>query len=86
MTRRWFVIACCVLLSAGSIIAQSRGKAADAISGDLDRRVGPRNGFRHIPVTMALKFDGKTAVSGTVSGLPNPAEVKIGDSSPRPEP
>ena len=83
MMRRGFVVACCVLLSAGSMFAQSRGKAADAISGTWTGELVLENGFRHVPVTMALKFDGKTAVSGTVSGLPNPAEVKIGTFEPK---
>jgi hypothetical protein len=29
-----------------------------------------------IPFTMELRFDGERVVSGTVSGLRNPAEVK----------
>jgi hypothetical protein len=36
-----------------------------------------------MPVTLELKFDGKSAVSGTVSGLPNPAEVKTGSFDPK---
>ena len=32
---------------------------------------------------MELKFDGKSAVSGTVSGLPNPADVKAGTFDPK---
>src|SRR4029450_765279 len=38
---------------------------------------------RTISVTMELKFDGKSAVSGTVSGMPNPAEVKAGTFDPK---
>ena len=57
MTRRLFVIACCVLLSVGSMFAQSRGKAADPISGTWTGELVLENGFRHIPVTMTLKFD-----------------------------
>jgi hypothetical protein len=30
---------------------------------------------------MELKFDGKSTVSGTVSGLPNPADVKTAPRS-----
>ena len=36
-----------------------------------------------MPVTMELKFDGKRAVSGTMTGLPNPAEVKSGTFDPK---
>ena len=83
MTRRWCVIACCVLLSTAPIFAQARSKAVDPISGTWTGEFVLENGFRHVPVTMALKFDGKSAVSGTVSGLPNPAEVKIGIFDPK---
>ena len=83
MTRRQFVIACGVLLSATSLLAQSRGTKAttDPISGtwtgELVRDAGPT------PITMELKFDGKRVVSGTVSGLPNPADVKDGTFDPK---
>ena len=32
---------------------------------------------------MELKFDGKNAVTGDVSGLPNPADVKAGSFDPK---
>jgi hypothetical protein len=35
-------------------------------------------GERHITVKMELKSDSKGAVSGTVQGLPSPADVKSG--------
>ena len=82
MTRRGFVTACCVLLSATSMFAQSRRK----------RRIrcpepGPESCFGRArlipPVTMELKFDGKSAVTGTVSGLPSPADVKTGTFDPK---
>ncbi len=84
MTRRSFVLACCVLglmVSAPSMFAQSRGDKAkaDPISGTWTGELAPPQGP---VVTMALKFDGKRAVSGTVSGFPNPAEVKTGTFDP----
>lgn len=85
MTRRWFVIACCVLLSATSMFAQSRGAKAkaDPISGTWAGELIRESGSRRIPVTMELKYDGKSAVSGTVAGLPNPADVKAGTFDPK---
>jgi hypothetical protein len=38
----------------------------------------PQGAPESMAVTMELKFDGKSAVTGTVAGLPNPAEVKAG--------
>jgi hypothetical protein len=81
---RWFVMACWVLLSATSMSAQSQGAKANAdpLSGTWTGELVRENSGR-IPVTMALKFDGRSAVTGTVSGLPNPAEVKAGTFDPK---
>jgi hypothetical protein len=83
MTRRRFVTACCVLLSATSMFAQSRGAAADPLSGTWTGELVPRGASDPIRITMALKFDRKSAVSGTVSGLPNPGDVKTGTFDPK---
>jgi hypothetical protein len=85
MTRRWFVVACCVALSATSMFAQSPGTKAkaDPISGTWTGELVRQNASGIIPVTMELKFDGKSSVSGTVKGLPNPAEVKAGTFDPK---
>ena len=83
MIRRRFVLAGSVLLSVlltGSfLLAQSTGKPKpDPITGTWTGALVRQGGSAAIPVTMELKFDGKSAVSGTVSGLPNPADVKAG--------
>ena len=83
MTRRRFVTACCVLLSATSLFAQSRGATADPLSGTWAGELVRQNASDPIPVTMELTFDGKSAVTGTVSGLPNPADVKTGTFDPK---
>jgi hypothetical protein len=85
MLRRRFVMACCVLLSATSMFAQSPGAKAkaDPISGTWKGELVPQNATSSRSVTMELKFDGKNAVSGTVSGFPNPAEVKTGTFDPK---
>ena len=86
MTRRCFVVACCVLVSGMSIFAQSRGAKdakADPISGTWTGELAPQDAPRPAQVTMELKYDGKSAVTGTVSGLPNPADVKAGTFDPK---
>jgi len=82
MTRRGFVAACCVLLSATSMIAQS-GATADPLSGTWTGELAPQNAPNPIAITMELQFDGKRAVTGTFSGLPNPGEVKAGTFDPK---
>jgi hypothetical protein len=84
MVRRLFVVVCCVLLSASFVLAQSKGPKAvkgakpDAITGTWTGDLAPAGSPRSRPVTMQLKFDGKGAVTGTMSGMPNPADVKRG--------
>ena len=84
MTRRWFVMACCMLVPATTMLAFSQGAkpGTDPLSGtwtgdliqDADRRVS---------ITMELKFDGKSAVSGTFTGLPKPGDLKAGTFDPK---
>ena len=83
MTRMWFVVVCCGLLSATSMFAQTGGAAADPLSGAWTGELVIEKASRRIPITLELKFDGKSAVSGTVSGLPNPAVVRVGTFDPK---
>lgn len=80
--RRLSIVLCCLALSVATTPAQSGAakdeKKADAISGTWTGELTPRDAPGPVQVTMELKFDGKSAVTGTVSGLPNPAEVKAG--------
>ena len=78
MTRRWFLVVCCVLLTAAPAISQSRGAKADPITGTWTGELNPSGAPRAVAVTMELKFDGKSAVTGTFTGLPNPGDVKAG--------
>lgn len=82
MTRKRLAMACCMVLFAASMFAQSRGATADPLSGAWAGELVPRNGDP-IPITMELKFDGRKAVSGTVAGLPTPADVKAGTFDPK---
>jgi hypothetical protein len=80
MTRRILVWMCCVLLSATSVLAQSRGAKTDAISGTW---TGELIMERTRSITLELKFDGKSKVTGTFTGLPNPGDVKAGTFDPK---
>ena len=86
MTRGFLLLSICVLLSAATTLAQSAGKKddkADLITGTWTGELTPQGAPKAVQVTMELKFDGKSAVNGTVSGLPNPAEVKKGTFDPK---
>ena len=80
MTRRTLLWVCCVLLSASSVLAQSRGAKTDAISGTW---TGELIINRSRPITLQLKFDGNRKVTGTLTGLPKPADVKAGTFDPK---
>ena len=82
MTRRSFVMACCVLLTATSVFAQSGGgkRAVDPVSGTWTGELAPPGGVK---VTLELKFDGTSKVSGTIAGFPNPGDVKTGIFDPK---
>ena len=82
MTRRLFVVACCVLFSATSMLAQSTTDKADPLSGTWTGEFVPPSATSGVAVTMELKFDGKKAVSGTLTGLPSPGDVKAGTFDP----
>jgi hypothetical protein len=84
MTRRTLIATCCALVLAAPMLARAQkpDEAADPITGTwagdlvLDGR-GP------VAITMELKFDGKSAVTGTFQGLPNPGDVKAGTFEPK---
>jgi hypothetical protein len=80
MTRRALLWMCCVLLSVSSVLAQSRGARTDAISGTW---TGDLILDRTRSITLELKFDGTRKVTGTLTGMPNPADVKAGTFDPK---
>jgi len=76
MKLKSLLIACFVLLCAVSIAAQSGGAAADPVSGTWKRDNGAGG--------LALKFDGKSAVSGLVNpDTQSPGEIKTGTFDPK---
>ncbi len=83
MTRRMFAVACCLLFTVTSILAQAGAGQADPLTGTWTGEFVPPNARGGIAVTMELKFDDKTAVSGTLTGLPSPGDVKTGTFDPK---
>ena len=85
MTKRLIAIAVCVLLSALPVLAQSRGrsKPPDAVTGTWKGELLPEGAPRGRAVTLELEHDGRGKVSGTMAGMPNPADVKAGTFDPK---
>ena len=83
MMSKTVVWACVLLALATSLSAQTRKAPADPISGTWTGELVLASRDRTLPVTLELKFDGKKAVTGTVSGLPNPGDVKEGTFDPK---
>jgi hypothetical protein len=82
MTRRSFALACWVLLFAVSLPAQRAASKADPVSGTWKGTLDVPMASDPLPVTLELKFDGKSKITGTFAGLPNPGEVKTGSFDP----
>jgi uncharacterized damage-inducible protein DinB len=55
--------------------------AQDPVTGTWTGHIGPGTAPQYA-VTLELKFDGKSAVTGTVSGFPTPGDVKSGTFDP----
>ena len=83
MTRRMFFVACSVISLAPSTFAQPPDTKADALSGTWTGEFIRLDRPSPVAVTMELKFDGKTSVSGTLDGLPEPGDVKSGTFDPQ---
>jgi hypothetical protein len=85
MTRRGFVVLMLGLACAAPLGAQSRGgrKPPDAITGTWKGELLPEGAARGRPVTLELEHDGRGKVSGTLAGMPSPADVKAGTFDPK---
>jgi len=81
MTRRWFVMLCGLVIASAGLFAQSSAKA-DPITGAWTGEIRAENDAEGRPITLNLKFDGKSIVTGTMTGLPNPGDVKKGTFDP----
>ena len=82
MTRRWFVVVGSAFVLSHLPIGVLAAGQNDQITGVWTGEIVPDSGKR-FNVTIQLKFDGKSAVSGTVAGLPGPADVKTGTFDPK---
>lgn len=86
MIRRILVLVMLALTISVPVVAQARGgkaKAPDAVSGTWKGNLVPAGAPRARPVTLELKHDGKGTVTGTMTGMPNPADVKAGTFDPK---
>jgi len=75
-----------VLLCAPSTFAQSPTAStakSDAITGTWTGELSIKTRDNPVSVTLELKFDGKSAVTGTFKGFPNPGDVKKGTFEPK---
>lgn len=78
MKLRSLATACCVFLASVSSSAQSGGTAADPISGTWTGDMGQSPSNRNA-MTVELTFDGKAAVTGTITGPHlSPGEIRTG--------
>ena len=82
---RFVVTMTVVALACGtSLGAQARGgkaKASDAVTGTWTGELTA--GERNRSIILVLKFDGKSKVTGTFTGMPNPGDVKSGTFDPK---
>jgi hypothetical protein len=79
---RFVVTMTVVALACGtSLGAQARGAKVDPLSGTWTGELTA--GERNRSIVLVLKFDGKTKVTGTFTGMPNPADVKSGTFDPK---
>jgi len=82
---RFVVTMTVVALACGTAFgAQARdgkAKAPDAITGTWTGELTA--GERNRSISLVLKFDGKTGVTGTFTGMPKPADVKSGTFDPK---
>ena len=74
MLRRAFLLACCLL----SVTPAGAQSGASAFSGTWSGQLTPANGAQARLVTLELTVDRAGRVTGTVTGMPRPADVKAG--------
>jgi hypothetical protein len=84
MIRRAFLVICCALLLGAPLAARAKSSKADPLTGTWTGQIVLADGgASQVSITLELKFDGKEAVTGTISGLPNPGDVKKGTFDPK---
>jgi hypothetical protein len=79
MMKRFGAVACCTLLCASLLVAQTAKPKPDQLTGTWVGELVPQ-GDTGITVTMKLTVDSKNVVSGTFEGMPRPGDVKAGST------
>jgi hypothetical protein len=78
MKLKMLLIACILMLSVRSMLAQS----TDSLSGTWKGDMGPSATTR-IPLIVEMKLNDQRGVSGVVTGPPNPGEIRSGSFDPK---
>ena len=78
---RLLAVALSLLISAAPVLAQGRATKGDPLTGTWTGELTA--GERNRSISLVLKFDGKTKVTGTFTGMPLPGEVKSGTFNPK---
>jgi hypothetical protein len=74
--KSWLLIGL-LLLFAAPLAAQSTAAAADSLAGAWTGEMSAGDSKR-TPLTVLIKLDSQSAVSGAVTGPPRPGEIKTG--------
>src|SRR5688572_754273 len=81
MSLRGCVVACCMLSTVGSVVAQS--SAPDKLSGTWTGSIAPPNATARQPVVVAMKLAANGSITGTITGPPRAGDIKSGSFDPR---
>ena len=81
MKIRLLAVALSLLISALPVLAQGRATKGDPLSGTWTGEITA--GERNRSINLVLKFDGKSKVTGTFTGMPRPGDVKSGTFDPK---
>lgn len=81
MSFRGWVVACCMLSAAGSVVAQS--SAPDRLTGTWTGELTPPNATARMPVVVAIKLAANGSITGTITGPPRAGDIKSGSFDPR---
>jgi len=81
MSLRGCVVACCMLSTVGSVVAQS--SAPDKLSGTWTGELTPPNATARMPVVVAIKLAANGSITGTITGPPRAGDIKSGSYDPR---
>jgi len=81
MSLRGWVVACGMLSAVGSAVAQS--SAPGKLTGTWTGFLAPPNAAARVPVVVAIKLAADGSITGTITGPPQPGDIKGGSFDPR---